>query len=283
MMDIKIAFSSMELPGKIPPGSPIWKEFNASFENMEIDAPTISFLIDEGRAFTTWHGNNWRDSDNFICGQHIGLDFDSSGIDTVLRDPFIQKYASILYATPSSTPENPRCRALFLLDTPIMQAANYGRAAAALIWLFGETADRQCKDAVRFFYGSLASMPTRLDNILPLTVLRQTIANHEAALALKPVRPPSKFAATTPDAIEAEKLIARISPARADDYEEWVNIGMALQAGIGDQGLSLWDQWSARSPKYNAGECERKWKSFKPNGKITFATLGYFAQQDSPR
>jgi len=180
-MDIyKIAFSKIELDGKIPPGSPIWPQFNASFENYEATIPAMAYMIDDGRAFTTWHKNNWRQTDNFLCGQHLGIDFDTLGVASVLAEPFVQRYAALVYATPSSTPEAPRSRALFVLDTPIMQAANYTAAASALIWSFGGSADRQCKDAARFFYGSLASMPTRLDNVLPLDVVRGLIADHEA-------------------------------------------------------------------------------------------------------
>lgn len=175
-MDIyKIAFSTIELDGKIPPGSPIWPQFNASFENYEATIPAMAYMIDDGRAFTTWHANNWRQNNNFICGQHLGIDFDTLGIDSVLGESFVQRYGALVYATPSSTPEAPRSRALFVLDTPIMQASNYTLAVSALIWSFGGTADRQCKDAARFFYGSLGSMPTRLDNVLPLAVVRELI------------------------------------------------------------------------------------------------------------
>jgi hypothetical protein len=47
-----------------------------------------------------------------------------------------------------------------------------------LLWIFGAAADGKCKDAVRFFYGSVGSMPTRLNNILPLDVVRGAIARH---------------------------------------------------------------------------------------------------------
>lgn len=137
-------------------------------------------MIDAGRAFTTWHSGGWRTSANYICGQHLGVDFDTLGVEFVLRDSFVTRYGALIYATPSSTPENPRCRVVFLLDKPIFQAANYVRAASALIWSFGGQADRQCKDAARFFYGSLCSMPQRLGNVLPLAVLRDLIAAHES-------------------------------------------------------------------------------------------------------
>lgn len=120
----RVAFSRNELAGKIPPGDPVWRIFNGSFENLELRASVIGLLIDDGHAFTTWHANAWRDSKNYICGQHLGIDFDSSSIAQVLADPFVQRYGSLVYATPSSTPEAPRSRAVFLLDEPIQQSAN---------------------------------------------------------------------------------------------------------------------------------------------------------------
>lgn len=277
----KIAFSTIELDGKIPPGSPIWAQFNASFENYEATIPAMAYMIDDGRAFTTWHAHNWRQTDNFICGQHLGIDFDTLGVASVLAEPFVQRYAALVYATPSSTPEAPRSRALFVLDTPIMQAANYTAAASALIWSFGGSADRQCKDAARFFYGSLASMPTRLDNVLPLAVVRDLIGTWQQWQTMQATPKPAIYTPRTSDAKDAADLLNRLSPARADDYGEWVTVGMALST-LGNEGLSLWDAWSSRSPKHAPGECERKWKSFDGNG-VTMATVALWARQDSPR
>ena len=277
----RIAFSPMELDGKIPQGAPIWGEFNRSFENLELTPPMIALLIDDGRAFTTWHTGG-RKGENYICGQHLGLDFDTRSVADVLEEPFVQKYAALVYATPSSTPEAPHCRALFLLDRPIMQAQNYVAAATALIWSFGGTADRRCKDAARFFYGSLGSMPTRLDNELPLDAVRDLIAKHTQWQAMQAPPPkPANYTPRTADAADAQKLLDRLDSHRADDYGDWVTVGMALST-LGDEGLRLWDNWSARSTKHVTGECKRKWKSFDGNG-ITLATLGMMAKQDSPR
>ena len=281
MNTYRIAFSSMELDGKIPSGSPIWPTFNASFENVEATAIAIGWMIDDGRPFTTQHARNWRTSDNFICGQHLGLDFDTQGVEATLAHPFVDAYAAIVYATPSSTPEAPRSRAVFLLDTPIVQAANYVRAASALIWSFGGQADRQCKDAARFFYGSLGCIPTRRDRELPLSILRQIITHHEAYQQAQERPKPANYTPRTSDARDAADLLLRLSPERAEDYNDWVAVGMALST-LGNEGLQLWDAWSSRNKKYVPGECERKWRSFDGQG-VTMATVALWAKQDSPR
>ena len=61
-------------------------------------------------------------------------------------------------------------------------------------------------------------------------------------------------------------------------YQEWVNVGMALQA----EGYSwvIWDKWSQADRRYKKGECERKWRTFKGAGTpITGATIVQMAKE----
>lgn len=45
------------------------------------------------------------------------------------------------------------------------------------------------------------------------------------------------------------------------DYQEWVNVGMALHAAGYD--CRDWDDWSSKDyDRYNPGECEEKWETF---------------------
>ena len=61
-------------------------------------------------------------------------------------------------------------------------------------------------------------------------------------------------------------------------YDDWLRIGMALHAELGEPGFALWDAWSAKSGKYpGEREMRAKWKSFRP-GAITGATLYGMAQ-----
>jgi len=180
----RVAVSTWALDHKLAPGAPEWAAFNASFVCQDLTPFDFAHAIYDGHPFTTWHANNWRTSANYVCGQHMGLDFDAgdqtSTLPALLDNPFIHRHANILYTTPSHTPEAPRARVVFLLDTPIMQATNYALAAAALLWLFG-TADRQCKDAARFFYGSLRCEIEMFDNVLSLATVKHIIAQYQAS------------------------------------------------------------------------------------------------------
>lgn len=77
----------------------------------------------------------------------------------------------------------------------------------------------------------------------------------------------------------AREYLEALSPYRADDYADWIKVGQCLHS-VSDALLSDWDSWSSRSSKYQAGECEKKWRSFKPNNGLTIATLGLMAKDD---
>ena len=61
-----------------------------------------------------------------------------------------------------------------------------------------------------------------------------------------------------------------------DDYDEWLEEGMALKDG--GYPFELWDEHSRQSSKYDAAEMRRKWESFKGSG-ITMGTLFYKARE----
>lgn len=72
-------------------------------------------------------------------------------------------------------------------------------------------------------------------------------------------------------------LLDYIDPS-ALDYQEWVNVGMALK----HEGYSVsdWDEWSRKDGnRYHAGECDKKWNSFQGTGTpITGATITQMAK-----
>lgn len=94
-----------------------------------------------------------------------------------------------------------------------------------------------------------------------------------------PYIPPTS--AGTDDYSRAAAALDLLSRNRADDYADWVRVGMALHAALGEAGLSLWIQWSRQSAKFREGECERKWRTFSGSG-VGFGTLMAMARQDDP-
>jgi predicted P-loop ATPase len=105
---------------------------------------------------------------------------------------------------------------------------------------------------------------------------------------LKPAPEPLPVAIVvhgTDDSSRARSYLDALSGNRADDYDDWLAVGMALHSVGDDALLDDWEQWSAQSGKHKPSDCQRKWRSFKKSG-ISLGTLGDMAKKDgwrSPR
>lgn len=270
-----IAVSKYACFKKIPPGASVWSKFNASFENKDLSTTEIMDVIYKGYPVTTQHKNAWRTSENYLCGQHLALDFDSedtqSTIPFLMKDKFIQRYGAFIHTTISHTPEKPRARVFFVLDQPIMQAKNYTAAAAALLWLFG-TADRQCKDAVRFFYGAPNCTMEMIGNILDLETVKKLIANYQETGQIEKHQASKKEYLVPPSQQEVAEALNFIPP-WGIDYDEWVQVLMGIHSAFGQEGYQLAENWADGKQ----GEVKQKWQSFheagNTTGQITVATV----------
>lgn len=62
-----------------------------------------------------------------------------------------------------------------------------------------------------------------------------------------------------------------------DDYASWLTVGQALHFEFNGAyaACDLWDQWSGKSPKYEAGKTREKWDTFSSNrvNSVTMATV----------
>lgn len=73
-------------------------------------------------------------------------------------------------------------------------------------------------------------------------------------------------------------ILKKIDPSTLD-YQEWINVGMALKY----EGYTPadWDSWSQSDSRYHAGECEQKWQGF--NGSVEPVTGGTIIQMAKDR
>ena len=85
---------------------------------------------------------------------------------------------------------------------------------------------------------------------------------------------------------EAREYLEILDAERADSYESWVAVGMALHQ-IDDVLLEDWIKWSAQSASFEDGCCEQKWGSFErlpggpsPAGGRGLGTLKAMATED---
>jgi len=69
------------------------------------------------------------------------------------------------------------------------------------------------------------------------------------------------------------ELRSALGVLRADDYTQWVKIGLALSS-LGDVGRGLWLEWSSQYAGFDFAEACKKWETFKPDSigyKTVFA------------
>lgn len=83
---------------------------------------------------------------------------------------------------------------------------------------------------------------------------------------------------------EVQSLLNLISSSRADNRNDWRDVGFCLWniTNGDDDGLSMWTVFSELSPKYNEAEILNMWKNMRPN-EYTIGTLKYFAKIDNPK
>lgn len=75
---------------------------------------------------------------------------------------------------------------------------------------------------------------------------------------------------TAPVSLSNDEIRARLLLVpNPDEYETWVNVGMALyHQWDGEQpGLQFWHEWAETADNYDADALDRRWDDFKINGK----------------
>lgn len=73
------------------------------------------------------------------------------------------------------------------------------------------------------------------------------------------------------------EILSHIPPSDLT-YDEWTQVGMALK----HEGFTVadWDEWSRADSRYEAGVCEKKWRTFKGNAEpVTAGTIVQMAKE----
>lgn len=212
---------------KLPKDTPDieWARYNDAFQNVELTPGEIASRIRAGYAIAP-QCDGRRKRENFRLAQHIGIDLDEGDRvwDDLLQMPLVDQHAAIVHTTASHTPEHPRYRVLFLLSEPIRDPAVYTHAVRCFLKAFG-TADKQCKDAARMFFGaagcSLLLMP---DNVITPDDLAYIMATWpaDAPTITTPLdgQPAAGVTTVTPPPADAGGIVSPsdLSPARRDAH-----------------------------------------------------------------
>jgi len=64
----------------------------------------------------------------------------------------------------------------------------------------------------------------------------------------------------------------------AHDRDTWVHMGMAIKSELNESGFTLWDDWGQNADSYSVKDARDVWKSIKPGGKVTIASLFHKAK-----
>jgi len=167
-----------------------WGHYNANFKPRKLTPRGLALEVWNGFAFApVYHGKSRKKSE-FKEAYHVALDFDvDADLDKICAHPLAQQFGSFAYSTPSSTPENPKSRLVFVMMTPIGDYQRYETLVKALIKEFGG-ADEACKDAARLFFGSKQCRVVGIWSYLPTEAANFIIERYEReAEAAKPQQP----------------------------------------------------------------------------------------------
>ena len=81
---------------------------------------------------------------------------------------------------------------------------------------------------------------------------------------------------------QLSEIVEALTFVDSDDRDTWYKVGMALHNDVGgQQGFTIWDEWSQSSPKYNPVDQVRVWRSFSRRGLsgITKASVFQMAME----
>ena len=195
------------------------------------------------------------------------------------------RVAFVLHSTFRSEPNTPRLRVVIPLAKPVA-ARDWPSIKKRLDYHVFKHSDPNTADASRIYYwpiarpGALTFAEQGDGALLDAYALPEAPNEDVRGNGHKPAKDRDLMALGR-DLAAATEALNRLSQHRCDDYHEWLSIGMAL-SDLGDAGLQLWDTWSRKSAKYQAGVCAQKWASLEPGNGITLGTLFHKAEEDSP-
>jgi hypothetical protein len=263
-----------------------WEELNTSFVNRDVSAVEICCAIYDGHPLCAWMDGR-RAEENFILGQHIGIDMDTmdyrSSLDALVEHPLVKLYGAIIYRTPSSRSHKPRSRVIFLLDKPIETASGYRLAVEVISSMF-EGVDPACAEPSRFFFGN-GSMSKDQDPTgiyfsekikFPLSNLRLMAGEYlnnmkeedNRQRKVKPI-PKDTFEQQT-----MERVFERLDKVDAYslDYREWQKVCSGLKTEFGDAAFDSTRMWSDKPGKDSL--TRKYWDTLGKSGTpVTIATV----------
>jgi hypothetical protein len=79
-----------------------------------------------------------------------------------------------------------------------------------------------------------------------------------------------------------QEIEAALDVIPSDDYFVWLEIGAAIFSALGESGYGLYERWSRKSQKFNAGKCQAKWRECQKLTRYSAATVFWHANRCDP-
>ncbi|MEP6985254.1 MAG: hypothetical protein ABI970_06645, partial [Chloroflexota bacterium] len=155
-MDIRLNLSNAFLNKENLTGKQ--SAFGNSFHPAIVTLPALAAHIAEGKAFTL-HAfkRNRRIGTEWVSSQLLALDLDDCPLSAVeiAALPDISQNSWLVYPSPSSTPEKPKTRVVFVLPDAVTEPKRWQALQLGIMAHFAHlNPDKACKDLARLFYGS---------------------------------------------------------------------------------------------------------------------------------
>ena len=198
----------------------------------------------------------------------------------IQRDP----HTLAVFVSPSGT----GLKVLLRIDPEREHLESFTATERYFLKTFGVKIDKACKDVCRLCFVSydpklfqnleakklnyekmaevLTLVPDRKSSPRPriadtatVNLARTNLVSLTTGDITHPIAPLDEL-----DSSELERALNYISPDCS--YPQWVAVGMGLKHQFGDEGLKVWDKWSASGEKYiGINETTYKWGSFSAN------------------
>ena len=209
----------------------------------------------------------------------IFLDIDdtieASRLLTVGFDILLGELAAVVWRTARSTFEAPRLRVMVSCES--IPVARYSEAVNVLCALLGmmHGANRESKVSVQPMY---LPVTYKGDTPEPLVhdnpkgtnfILGNSVEDVTSTLA--PANPQSDptignldYLRLPMEGIQASDIADALTRIDADcSMQDWIEVGMGLKHQFGEQGYTMWDEWSTTGDKYvDESETRTRWDSF---------------------
>lgn len=127
------------------------KKTGSGWSNVEMLVEEFLSHVRQGYPFTHQFSGGRRKKENFLCTNVLIADIDEGmRLEDALDNDFIKSHATVIYTTPSHSPDNHRFRIVFCLERTLFDGDGYEALYTSLLKYI--PTDRNAKSCAQFFF-----------------------------------------------------------------------------------------------------------------------------------